>query len=188
LGKNSIQLKRKENKALKVIVRILCVLVLVTVIFLSVFAWYFNFFENNPLDFKANTRIHAVRPYIFDEQYRAGTLVFVRPMPIRTVEQGTLISMAYNNEVPLIFNNELFVEFIEEYYGMSLHGIVTERTLERGRSPLRAGRYIGVPYGSIPFLGTVLLWIVSNTVIFISLAILLTAAAVTAFILCRRRN
>jgi len=170
------------------VARIACIVVLVISVLLFILTGFFSYCENNPLDFIAGTRIHPVRPRIYDANFNSGSLVLVRSVPVTTLESGSLISMVYNNEMPLIYNNERFVEYQEEFYGISLHGIVTERTLERNRLPLRAGRYVGVPFGSIPLLGAILVWTASNFILFTTIVIILSASAITALVFLRRKR
>ena len=182
-------MKKSWRTNFKRITLTVCIVILVFGVVLSVLASFFRYCETNPLDFKSGTRIHAVRPLVYDVYFQSGTLVLVKPADIRTLDEGAVISMVYNNEAPFIFNNERFISFEEEYYGLSLHGIVTERTQERGRSPLRGGHFVGVPYGSIPMLGSLLMWIDNNIVlhyvIFISIFIL---SALAFVLLCTLGN
>jgi len=144
--------------------------------------------ENNHRYFLLGSRIHAVKPNVFDAHYRVGTLVFVKSAPVRELESGRLISMATSGTHPLTYSNERFVEFQEEFFGRSLHGIVTENTLARDRLPLRAGRYIGVPYMGIPVLGSVLVWMGERLLLSTLLTMLIVALSVTALILFRNRS
>jgi len=177
---------------LKRITLIISIVILVFGGIISTLAAYFNYCENNPLDFKAGTRIHTVRPLVYDVYFQSGTLVLVKPADIRTLNEGDIISMVYNHEAPYIFNNERFISFEEAYYGLSLHGIVTERTQERGVGPLRGGHFVGVPSGSIPMLGSLLMWIDNNIVlhyiIFISTFLISTVAFILLMTLGDRRK
>ena len=177
---------RSDNTTLKVFTRVICITIIVIGILLSLLAWFFTYCEYNPLDFVAGSRIHAVRPRVYDAHYNSGTLVLVKPAEIRALEKDDIISMVYNDEAPFIFNNERLVEFQEEYFGISLHGIVTERTVDRERSPLRGGYFVGVPYGSIPVLGTILIWIDDNLTAFYIITLSLLALSVLAIILVNR--
>jgi len=188
LSKKNILQKERKQKVLKTIARVVCIVVIVSVFVLAFFAWFLHQSEDNHRYFLAGTRIHVVEPNIYDAHYRPGTLVFVKQVPIREVEEGTLISMATSGDYPLTFNNEIFVEFLEEYYGRSLHGIVTENTLARERLPLRAGRYIGVPYMGIPLMGSVLVWIADNVFIYVLISLLLVSAAITVLILLNSKT
>lgn len=188
MSKKNILQKERKQKVLKTIARVVCIVVIVSVFVLAFFAWFLHQSEDNHRYFLAGTRIHVVEPNIYDAHYRPGTLVFVKQVPIREVEEGTLISMATSGDYPLTFNNEIFVEFLEEYYGRSLHGIVTENTLARERLPLRAGRYIGVPYMGIPLMGSVLVWIADNVFIYVLISLLLVSAAITVLILLNSKT
>jgi len=188
LNKKTALLDKKENNTLKLVARIAGIIIIVFVVLLTLLAVFLRHCEYNHRYFIVNTRIHAVRPNVYDAHYKPGTLVFVRPQPIREVEEGTIISMAVNADFPLTFNNERFVEFQEEFYGRSLHGIATENTVARDRIPLRGGRYIGVPYMGVPALGAILIWIVDNHILFSVIAVLLVASSVTAIILLRNNN
>jgi len=157
------------------------------VILLSVLAGLFRHFENNHRSFILNTRIHIIQPRTYDAHFKGDSLVLVRSFPVRDLVKGDLISIVTNRERPWEFSNEIFVEFQEEFYGLSLHGIVTERTQEREQLPLRASHYIGVPYGSIPLLGSILIWIVNNLAIFSVLAVSSTMLAILVRIAIRKR-
>ena len=180
---------RKGGRNLpRTITRIILITVIVLAILLAILAALFSYFENNPLDFIAGSRMHNVRPLVYDDRFSSGTLVLVKPANIRALEPGSIISMVYNDEAPFIFNNERLVEFQEEYYGLSLHGIVTDRTVVRERSPLRGGHFVGVPYGSIPWLGSLLMWIAHNLATYYVIAFSVLALSILAFILVRRDN
>jgi len=181
-------MKKSGRDYPKLITRIVVIVVLIVGITLAILAAYFNYYENNPLDFKLGSRIHAVRPLVYDAYFKSGTLVLVKPADIASVEKGDIISMVYNDDAPFIFNNERFIEFQEEYYGLSRHGIVTERTVARERSPLRGGYYVGIPYGSVPMLGSLLIWIDNNLVAFYIIALSVLALSILAFILVRRSD
>ena len=177
-----------ENKSVRIVIRVVSITIISLVVIFSVLALFLRHCENNHRYFMAGTRIHAVKPRIYDAHYQPGTLVFVGRAAVRELEKGTLISMAVNADFPLTFNNERFVEFQEEYYGRSLHGIATENTVARDRIPLRGGRYIGVPQFGIPLLGAILVWIIDNATIFGGFAFLLVALSVLAIILTRGKK
>jgi len=180
---------RNSGRSLpKTITRIILICIIVIGILLSIFAALFNYYENNPLSFIAGSRFHNVRPLVYDDRYNSGTLVFVKPAEIRSLHEGDIISMVYNNEAPFMFNNERFISFQEEFYGLSLHGIVTERTVARDRSPLRGGHFVGVPYGSIPLLGSLVMWIAHNLLTYYIIAFSVLALAILAYALTRKQD
>jgi|GEM_PF-4037045 len=172
----------------KLITRITLITVIIIGVLLSILAALFNYYENNPLSFIAGTRIHNVRPLVYDDRFNSGTLVLVRPADIGSLREGDIISMVYNNEAPFMFNNERFISFEEEFYGLSLHGIVTERTVVRERSPLRGGHFVGVPYGAIPLMGALIMWIAHNLVTYYIIAFSVLALAILAFALVRKED
>jgi len=178
-------MKRSVHYYLRVITFITCLVILIIGIFLSSLTAFYRYCENNPLDFVLGTRVHVVRPRVYDARFDSGTLVLVRRAAIDTRIRGDIISMVYNNDAPFIFNNERFIEFQEEYYGLSLHGIVTEDTLEQDRLPLRGGHYVGVPFGSISGLGSLVMWINYNLSTYYTIAFSIFALAVLAFVLVR---
>jgi len=172
----------------RTITRIVLITIIIIGVLLSILAALFNYYENNPLDFIAGSRFHNVRPLVYDDRFNSGTLVLVKPADIRNLNEGDIISMVYNNEAPFMFNNERFISFQEEFYGISLHGIVTERTVARDRSPLRGGHFVGVPYGSIPLLGSLLMWIAHNLVTYYIIAFSVLALSILAYALVRRQD
>ena len=188
----NINLSEDENKdrIIKLIIRITAIVLLIITVTLFTFTIFLRHCENNHRYFIFNTRIHAVKPRIYDAHYNPGTLVFVKPAPVRELDEGTLISMATSGTFPLTYNNEKFISFQEEFFGRSLHGIVTENTVARDRLPLRAGRYIGVPYMGVPALGSILLWTNDNFAVFTFLSLLLVASATAALIYfkCSNKN
>jgi len=188
LENNKNSSNNERRKGWIVAARVVCIVILITTLVLSGFTFFLRHCENNHRYFLAGTRIHAVKPRVYDAHYSAGSLVFVRSAPVRELDEGALISMAVNAEFPLTFNNERFIEFQEEFFGRSLHGIVTENTAARERLPLRGGRYIGVPYMSIPGLGSILVWASENNVISSTIAILIIAGTTAVLIVTRSKK
>ena len=189
LSSKNQERESSATNANKKVIRIIAFVILTVMAILFAFALFLRHCEYNHRYFIFGTRIHAVKQNVYDAKYHAGALVFVgRPIPVRELEEGALISMATGGDHPLTYNNEIFMEFQEEFFGRGLHGIVTANTLELDRLPLRAGRYIGIPIMGIPGLASILVPMAENILISSLISLLIAASAITAIILAKNKK